>query len=126
MNMTNANYRSSLTRDIILKRLQTIYRQAKRDRKWNVALQAVIMQGRQINMFVRQTLPVIARIKDMTEEQLIDFIAYLEENDPDLREPEIAPAAPEIDKPQSHPASVHPPPSSNGWLEEHSANNLFE
>jgi len=132
MNMTHSNLRSILSREIILRKLETIYWQAVRDKKWNVALQTVIMQGREINMFVRQNLPVVVRIKDMTEEQLDDFIAYLEEHDPELRPPEDpspeAPEETEVDRHRPYLELVHPPPSISSLerLGEHSVNNPFE
>ena len=88
--MDQPNLSSILSTEIILTRLERIYCYAVKDRKWNVALQAVIMQGRHINMFKKQTLPVVARIKDMTEEQIDDFIDYLEKNDPELKPKEEA------------------------------------
>jgi hypothetical protein len=128
MTMVQFNLRLTITRESILRRLQNIYKFAMKDGKLHVALHAVIMQGKEINMFVKQNLPVVTRIKDMTEEQLDDFIAHLEANDPDLKGPEIPPTTAKIDKPHSHPALVHPPPPSslNGWLEDHPPKNSLD
>lgn len=76
---------AQITRDQILRDMETLYQLALDDGKWLVALRAKELQGKVIGLFKRQRLPDILHIADMTEEQLSEFIERLEENDPELK-----------------------------------------
>ena len=85
---------SQITRDQILSDMETIYRLALDDGKWSVALHAKELQGKAIGLFTPSPLPTVARIADMTEDQLQEFLARLEENEPGASTLETAEKSP--------------------------------
>ncbi len=76
---------SSLTKDQILKDIESLYQLAFYSGKLQVALRAKELQGRAIGLFKPQHLPDSLCIADMTEEQLGEFIALLEKHHPELK-----------------------------------------
>lgn len=74
-----------ISKDQILTDIETIYQLALDDSKWHVALRAKELQGKALGLFKKQHLPDVTRIADMTEEQLYEFVARLEKNDPELK-----------------------------------------
>ena len=75
-----------MTKDQILKDIESLYQLALENGQWRIALRAKELQGKALGLFRPQRLPHIMRIADMTEEQLREFIARLEENDPELQQ----------------------------------------
>lgn len=75
----------SLTKDQILKDIESVYQLAFYSGKLQVTLRAKELQGRAIGLFKSQHLPDNLCIADMTEEQLGDFIALLEKHHPELK-----------------------------------------
>ena len=82
-----------LTKDAVLKKLETVYWRAMGGGNWSVALRAAELQGKAVGLFEKQLLPKVVRIADMTEEQLTEFINRLENRDPQLKGQEGEPAA---------------------------------
>ena len=70
----------------ILKNFEFLYKLALKEGKLHIALRAKEMQGQAIGIFRHRPLPAVKRFIDMTEQELKDFIARLEENDPTLRQ----------------------------------------
>ena len=70
----------------ILKNFEFLYKRALKKGQLHIALRAKEMQGQAIGIFRHRPLPPVKRLSDMTEQELKDFIARLEENDPTLRQ----------------------------------------
>ena len=79
-----------MTKKKTLKNLEFLYELALKKGKWHIALRAMEIQGKALGLLRHQPLPPVKRLSDMTEEQLRDFIARLEESDPTLRQEEAA------------------------------------
>jgi hypothetical protein len=75
----------TITKDDIFHDLKIIFWRALNTNKLHIALRVVELQTRFLGMFEKQRLPEVKRFSDMTEEQLRDFIAVLEKNDPELK-----------------------------------------
>ena len=84
------------TKARILKKLEAVYWRALNSGNLHVALRVIELQGNHISMFDKQRLPKVSRIADMTEEQLVDFIARLEEREPDLKDQGGEPAGEDL------------------------------
>ena len=78
----------TMTKDDIFKDLKVIFWRALNSNKLHIALRVVELQARFLGMFEKQHLPEAKHFSDMAEEQLRDFIAVLEENDPTLKDQE--------------------------------------
>jgi len=79
------NFPRPLTREQIMKNIQNIYKIAVKECRWNVALQAMVWQGRMMGMLRTRKLPNITRLSDMSREELEEFSALLLEYDPSLK-----------------------------------------
>ncbi len=64
----------SVTKDTILKKLETLYRSVFHDGKWHIALQMAERQGKNRGMFATRHLPAITRIAGMAEQLRQDLI----------------------------------------------------
>ena len=73
-----------ITKNITLKKLKAIYWRAFYSNKWHIALQVLELQGKNSGLFEKQSLPKVAPIADMTEEQCRDT---LKELDPKFKHP---------------------------------------
>ena len=72
-----------VTKETILKKLETLYWSVFNDSKWHIALRVAERQGRNMNL----CLPEGTRIEDMTEQQLRDFMGALEKFYPEVKHP---------------------------------------
>jgi hypothetical protein len=95
-----------ITQERILNKLETIYQDAVKMKKPQIALQVVMLQGKYIGLFDKRRFPDIKRIKEMSERELHDFVAVLKKHDPELekraQQEEMEKKPPLIPK--------HPPP----------------
>lgn len=76
----------SITRDTILADMETIYHLALAEGKLNVALHVKELQGKAVGLFHQSHLPIARRISEMSEDQLTEFMARLEDLDPALKQ----------------------------------------
>ena len=76
-----------VTKETILKKLETLYWSVFNDSKWHIALWVAERQGKNIDLFEKPCLPEVTRIEDMTEPQLRDFMDALEKFYPELKHP---------------------------------------
>ena len=97
---------SPITQERILNNLETIYQDAVKMKKPQIALQAAMLQGKYIGLFDKRHFPDIKRIKEMSETELHDFVAVLKKHGPEIekraQQKEIEKKPPLIPK--------HPPP----------------
>ena len=77
----------SVTKDTILKKLETLYWSAFHGGKWHIALQVLELQGKNIGMFEKPCLSEVMRITGMTEQRGRDFTDAREKLDPELTHP---------------------------------------
>jgi hypothetical protein len=75
-----------MTKEQILKDIDSIYKNAVKDGKWHTAWRIKEMQGKALGLFMPQRLPNIVRIADMNDDQLTEFMERLEERDPSLKD----------------------------------------
>lgn len=79
------------SKDQFLKAMEFIYENAVSANNWHAAIRAKELHAKALGLFRMSKLPLpeIKAIKDMNEEQLMDFVARLEESDPDLKKLEV-------------------------------------
>jgi hypothetical protein len=74
-----------ITTESILNKLETIYHDAIKMKKPQIALQVAVLQGRYIGIFDKRRFPDVKRISEMSQRELHDFVAVLEKYEPELK-----------------------------------------
>ena len=75
---------TTISKETILTKLETIYQAAVRTNKWPTALRVAQLQGAYIGLFEKRQFPNVKRISEMSEKELHDFVAVLKKHDPEL------------------------------------------
>jgi hypothetical protein len=81
------NKESHVTRERILRDIQSIYLKAVRKEQLYVALQAKHYQAKIAGAFRTRKLPPITKLEEMNKDQLREFLEILAAKDPELRDP---------------------------------------